>query len=83
MKYAQALSNRPNKKAALSHVAIHPSDDGGHIVRHHHDGEYEPRAEHVFEKGSHHEMLAHVANALKLPEVESAKEDKAEGGKEE
>ena len=59
------------KKKEISEVAIRPAENGGHTVSHrfeHSDGGYHEPEEHVFGKGEHEKMLAHVANALKLPE---------------
>lgn len=68
------------KKKELDHVSIHPAENGGHLVEHHFshgDGPYREPKQHVFGKDEHAEMLAHVANALKLPEPkdEEGKQD--------
>lgn len=68
-------------KKTLDHLRIKPAENGGHIVEHHfeHEGHYHEPEPHVFGAGEHEKMLAHVANALKLPEP-GAEEEKQDGG---
>lgn len=76
-----AKSREKKKEFQLHHVEIHPEHDtngklvkgGGHTVHtimHEKGEEYGARreAEKPFGAGEHEQMLAHVANALKLPE---------------
>lgn len=79
-----AASRRAKTRKKLDHVRIEPAENGGHTVEHHfehQDGPYREPEQHVFGKGEHEKMLAHVANALKLPEP--AAEEHGEGGEEE
>lgn len=67
------------KKKEIRRIEIEPAENGGHTVTHHyhpmqHQGRHgvqesyvEPET-HVFGKGEHEDMLAHVANHLDLPE---------------
>lgn len=90
-----AKSREKKKEYVMDHVEIHPEKDlhgnavkdGGHTVHtvmrekgERHGGER--RGEKPFGKGSHEEMLAHVANALKLPEPKGGEgdDDGDEGG---
>lgn len=69
------------KAKELHHVEITPAENGGHTVAHHfkyEGGEYHEPEEHVFGKGEHEKMLAHVANALKLPEPAEEEEEEGE-----
>lgn len=76
-----AKTREKPKDFQLHHVEIHPEKDakgdvvkgGGHTVHtimHEKGEEYGRRreAEKPFSAGEHEEMLAHVANELKLPE---------------
>jgi hypothetical protein len=89
-----AKSREKKKEFDLHHLEIHPERDlngkmvkgGGHTVRtimHEKGEEYGSRreAEKPFGAGEHEEMLAHVANALKLPEPKGESEG-GEGGSE-
>ena len=76
-------------KKRIDEVRIKPTDDGGHLVTHHYkdaqrEGKHgvqssyvEPES-HVFGPKDGHEMLAHVANHLEIPEVEDPNEEKTE-----
>ena len=82
--------NERKEGFALHHVEIHPErdekgraiSDGGHVVHtvmRRTDGGYEEqRGEKPFGKGEHEKMLAHVANALKLPEPAEEEEEEGE-----
>lgn len=78
---ANAKSREKKKEFQLHHVEIHPEKDergnlvkgGGHVVHtimREKGEEYGSRreGEKPFGAGEHEQMLAHVANALKLPE---------------
>jgi hypothetical protein len=66
----------------LHHIEIHPAENGGHTVQHHFHHEMRrnrdshvgmtmsaPEPEHhVFGPHEGHQMLAHVANHLQIPE---------------
>lgn len=66
----------------IRRIEIEPAENGGHTVTHHykeshsknrnsHAGiatHYEEPEHHVFGKNQGHEMLAHVANHLAIPE---------------
>ena len=68
----------------IHRIEIEPAENGGHTVTHHFKPtekpgkglsyDYDrPRSEtHVFGKGEGHEMLAHVANHLQIPEHQDA-----------
>lgn len=72
----------------LHHIEIHPAENGGHTVSHHyremsrdpkaHSGvsmmHHEPET-HVFGKEEGHDMLAHVANHLKIAEPKEEAEE--------
>jgi hypothetical protein len=78
---AKSRSKRASKK--LRRISIESAKNGGHTVEHHFDhsdGPYREPEQHVFGKGEHEAMLAHVANALKLPEPKDGEGD--EGGAE-
>lgn len=70
-------------KKELSHLRVSAAENGGHIVEHHfeHNGEYHEPEQHVFGEGEHEKMLAHVANALKLPEPGAEEEEQDGKGK--
>lgn len=87
-----AKSREKKKEFQLHHVEIHPEKDthgnivkgGGHTVHTimREKGEEYGRsreAEKPFSAGEHEEMLAHVANELKLPEP--AEEEEEQGDK--
>lgn len=59
-----------HQKKVLDHIRIVPAENGGHTVEHHFEshGSYREPENHVFGKGEHKEMIAHVEKALKLPE---------------
>jgi hypothetical protein len=69
-------------------MEIEPAENGGHTVTHYYRESpthssskgmgmrYVEPESHVFGKSEGHAMLAHVANALSIPEIE-AKEDEA------
>ena len=72
----------------LHHMEIHPAENGGHMVMHHFAHSMSkngavmsmPEPErHVFGPEQGHEMLAHLANELKLKESQ----DKEPTGEEE
>jgi hypothetical protein len=78
-----AKSREKKKQYVVDHVEVHPEKDhkgspvkgGGHVVHTvmREKGERwgsERRAEKPFGAGEHEEMLAHVANELKLPSPE-------------
>lgn len=83
-----------NKEYVLDHIEVHPEkgatgrpvEGGGHVVHsiHREAGEEygrSRRAEKPFGAGDHEEMLAHVANELKLPEPrEDDGEKEGKGG---
>lgn len=92
-----AKTREKKKEWQLHHVEIHPERDehgkivkgGGHVVhsvlreKSEPDRSYdERRAEKPFGAGEHEEMLAHVANELKLPEPkeEEGEEEDGKGG---
>lgn len=96
-KAANAKAREKKKEYQLHHVEIYPERDasgkpvkgGGHTVHsiHREVGEEwgrERRAEKPFGAGEHEEMLAHVANELKLPEPKDSEseedEDKSAAG---
>jgi hypothetical protein len=76
----------------LSRIEIEPAENGGHTVTHHHkeaarkDSKshsgvsmvYHEPEHHVFGKDEGHEMLAHIANHLEIPEPKGEKEREAE-----
>ena len=80
-------------KKEIRRIEIEPAENGGHTVTHHYkdmqrDGRHglissyvEPE-HHAFGENEGHEMLAHVANHLEIPESaegETESEDKVEG----
>lgn len=78
---AKAREKRTPKK--LRRVSIEASKNGGHTVEHHFEhsgGPYHEPETHVFGKGEHEKMLAHVANALKLPEPAAESGGEGEDG---
>lgn len=88
-----AKSREKKKEFVVHHVEIHPEKDmhgkmvkgGGHTVKtvmREKGEEYGSRreAEKPFGAGEHEEMLAHVANELKLPEPEEEEEEQDEHG---
>ena len=90
---ANAKARMKKKEFVLDHVEIHPEKDergnpvkgGGHVVHTimREKGERwgaEQRGEKPFGEGDHEEMLAHVANTLKLPQPKEEM-DEDEGGK--
>ena len=72
----------------IRRIEIEPAANGGHTVTHHYKESvthskknglmprYEEPEQHVFGEGEGHEMLAHVANHLKIP-AEKPEHDKA------
>lgn len=64
--------------AEIRRIEIEPSDNGGHTVTHHFkdtpgkglSSTYHASESHVFGEQEGHEMLAHVANHLKIAEPE-------------
>ena len=87
-----AKSRERKKEFQLHHVEIHPERDvhgkpvkgGGHTVHtvmHEKGEEYGSRreAEKPFGAGEHEEMLAHVADTLKLPEPAAGESGDGEG----
>jgi hypothetical protein len=71
---AKSRSMRSDK--TVRRISIESARNGGHIVEHHFnnsDGPYREPEQHVFSKGDHEKMLAHVANTLKLPEPKGGK----------
>jgi hypothetical protein len=72
----------------LTRIEIEPAENGGHTVRHHYKTEMrrdsrshsgimmgaEEPEHHVFGPHEGHEMLAHVANHLEIPEGEMDEE---------
>lgn len=73
-------------KKEISRVEIEPAENGGHTVTHHFkeamregrhgiQSSYIEPEHHVFGQDEGHEMLAHVANTLSIPEHE---EDESE-----
>lgn len=81
----------------LLRIEIEPAENGGHTVTHHfregmgkdarsHSGisfHHEEPEKHVFGPHEGHEMLAHVANHLHVPEPEEDDADDGESGDEE
>ena len=75
-------------KKEIRSIEIEPSENGGHTVTHRYrdmqrDGKHgiqstyvEPE-HHVFSADEGHEMLAHVANHLSIPEHEESEETPA------
>lgn len=73
--------SRGKSAKKLRRVTIEAAKNGGHTVEHHFDhsdGPYREPEQHVFGKGEHEKMLAHVANALKLPDPKGELEDDAD-----
>lgn len=81
------------KKKEIRRISIEPAENGGHTVTH----EYKPMQRegrhglqesyvepehHVFGPEEGHEMLAHVANHLEIPEMDKGK-DEGKGEREE
>lgn len=80
----------------IRRIEIEPAENGGHTVTHHYKvsrvrnsksasgfGEsYQEPEHHVFGKSQGHEMLAHVANHLRIPEHSAEGEDQ-DGAREE
>lgn len=80
----------------IRRIEIEPAENGGHTVTHHykeskvrdsksHSGigmSYQEPEHHVFGKSQGHEMLAHVANHLRIPEHSAEGEDQ-DGAREE
>lgn len=76
-------------KKEIRRIEIEPAENGGHTVTHHykesrvrdsksHSGiglSYQEPEHHVFGKSQGHEMLAHVANHLSIPEHSAEGED--------
>ena len=76
----------------LRRMEIEPAENGGHTVTHHlkpkmtksrdaHSGMamgYQEPEKHVFGADEGHEMLAHIANHLGIPEGKLGKEEKDE-----
>lgn len=77
----------------LRRMEIEPAENGGHTVTHHFKevmkanskthsgiggGFIEPE-KHVFGEGEGHEMLAHIANHLKIEEPKEAPDDEPDG----
>lgn len=78
---AKSRGKRTEKK--LRRVSIEAAKNGGHTVEHHFehtDGPYREPEQHVFGKGEHEKMLAHVANALKLPEPKEGEDGEGAAG---
>lgn len=75
----------------LLRIEIEPAENGGHTVTHHYRDSphhssksgvgmsYTPPEHHVFGPHEGHEMLAHVANHLNVPEPEEKDENEEEG----
>lgn len=73
-------------KKEIRRIEIEPAENGGHTVTHHYkpmqreskhgvmENYVEPE-QHVFGADEGHEMLAHVANHLEIPEMEEGDED--------
>ncbi len=71
-------------KKKLRRMEIEPAENGGHTVTHHfkdmpsHSSKnglgmsYTPSETHVFGPGDSHAMIAHVANALEIPELKDS-----------
>jgi hypothetical protein len=73
----------------IERMEIKPAENGGHVVTHHmkpkmgrdskaHSGMamgYSEPETHVFGKDEGHEMLAHVANHLSIPELHESESD--------
>jgi hypothetical protein len=87
-----AKSREKKKEFQLHHVEIHPERDGKgapvkggghtvHTIRREKGEEYgrSQTGEKPFAAGDHEEMLAHVANELKLPEPKEEGEEDGEG----
>ena len=76
----------------IRRIEIEPSENGGHTVTHHYKEEqrkdnrapsgvsmaYQEPEQHVFGKSEGHEMLAHVANHLNIPESQGEPEQEKE-----
>jgi hypothetical protein len=81
-------------KKEIRRIEIEPAENGGHTVTHHlkpaqRQGRHgmmeiymEPE-HHVFGADEGHEMLAHVANHLAIPEAEEPDEPEKDEGEEE
>jgi hypothetical protein len=74
-------------KKEMRRMEIEPAENGGHTVTHHYreavgkggmSGSYQEPEQHVFGANEGHEMLAHVANHLEIPEMEDDEEDEPE-----
>ena len=73
-------------KKEIRRIEIEPAENGGHTVTHHYkemqregkhgiQSSYVEPEHHVFGPEDGHEMLAHVANHLEIPEREGTPED--------
>ncbi len=61
-----AKSSHKSTTKQLDHIAIHPAENGGHMVEHHFKAEkgYHAPEHHVFGEGDGKAMLAHVAEHM-------------------
>jgi hypothetical protein len=81
-----------DNKRAIRRMEIEPAENGGHMVTHHmkempqHSSKmgmsmaYQEPEKHVFGPDEGHEMLAHIANHLSIPERGEADEPEEDEG---
>ena len=73
----------------LERIEIQPAENGGHVVTHHYARKPSGKSQafymgeepekHVFGKGEHRELVAHVTSALHLPEAKEEQEEASKG----
>ena len=79
-------------KKEMRRMEIEPAEGGGHLVTHHYKdmqreskhgmmSSYVEPERHVFGEDEGHEMLAHVANHLEIPEMEGDEDEPGTGRK--
>lgn len=91
MKGSEALKEMKNKSIkSIRSMEIEPAENGGHTVTHRYKGmphhsstmgmsmAYQEPESHVFGANEGHEMLAHIANHLAIPEEHEMEEPEAE-----
>lgn len=83
------------EKRELRRIEIEPAENGGHTVTHHYKEtpshssksgmgmQYHEPEHHVFGEHEGHEMLAHIANHLSIPEGKEMEEPEHEAEEEE
>lgn len=82
------------KKKMMRRMEIEPAENGGHMVTHHYKESphhsskmgmsmaYQEPEKHVFGPEEGHEMLAHIANHLSIPEGKKIEEPERESEEE-